>query len=79
MPKKFKKPFICKFQRPLFSSGGVNAIFIYNEERDFEQQMEMADEEVDALFPNGEFKTYWKCIIKDKMLEPLEQVGEQAW
>ena len=79
MPKKTKKPFICKFQRPLFSTQGSNYILVYNEDRSLSVQMEMMDDEIEALFPNNEFKTYWKCVVKNKMLEPIEQVKEQEW
>lgn len=81
MPKKIKKPFICKFQRPLFSTAGSNYILVYNEDRSLSVQMEMRDNEIEALFPDKELKTYWLCRInqKTKMLEPIEQVEEQEW
>lgn len=41
--------------------------------------MELNDDEIEALFPEMEYKTYWKCIIKNKMLNPIEQVEEQEW
>lgn len=80
MLKKFKKDFICKFQRPLsVINSSMNLILVYNEDRSIEQQFEMTGDEIESIFPNKEFKTYWRCRIKNKMLEPLEQVEEQVW
>lgn len=85
MPKKIKKQFICKFQRPIWSNQhrtpGTELILIYNEDRSISAQMEIYENEIDSLFPCNEFKTYWMCRInnKTKMLEPIEQVKEQEW
>lgn len=79
MPKKIKKPFICKFQRPISTTGSISEILVYNEDRSLEVMMELNDDEIEALFPEMEYKTYWKCIVKNKMLNPIEQVEEQEW
>lgn len=81
MPKKIKKDFIVKFQRPIMTNGSYQEILLYNEERTLDTIMELRNDEIEALFPNNEFKTYWRCRInqKTKMLEPVEQVEEQEW
>lgn len=81
MPKKIKRNFIVKFQRPLFTTGSYQEILLYNEDRTLDKMMEMGNDEIEALFPHNEPKTYWLCRInnKTKMLEPLEQVEEQDW
>lgn len=81
MPKKIKKNFIVKFQRPLMTNGSYQEIALYNKERTLDTMMELRNDEIEALFPNDEFKTYWLCRInqKTKMLEPIEQVEEQGW
>ena len=81
MPKKIKKTFIVKFQRPIVTNGSYQEILLYNKERTLDTIMELGDGEIEALFPSGEFRTYWRCRInqKTKMLEPIEQVEEQEW
>lgn len=81
MPKKIKRDFIVKFQRPIVTNGSYQDIMLYNEDRSLDTIMELANDEIEYLFPNKEFKTYWKCHInnKTKMLEPLEQMEEQGW
>lgn len=81
MPKKIKKNFIVKFQRPLMTTGSYQEILLYNKDRTLETVMELGNDEIDALFPDDEFKTYWLCRInqKTKMLETIRQVEEQEW
>lgn len=81
MPKKFSKEFIVKFQRPLYSTASYDLVLLYNEDRSFEQQMEVDDDKIESLFPNKEYKVYWKCRInkKTKMLETIEIVEDQEW
>lgn len=81
MPKKIKRDFIVKFQRPIVTTGSYQDIMLYNEDRSLDTIMELGNDEIEYLFPNKEFKTYWRCRInnKTKMLEPLEQMEEQGW
>lgn len=81
MPKKIKRNFIVKFQRPLVTNGSYQEILLYNEDRSLDMMMELRNDEIEALFPNDEIRTYWLCRInqKTKMLEPIKQVEEQRW
>lgn len=72
--------FICKFQRPIASTMGMDEVLVYNEGRSVEMIVPCDEEAMDEIFPEGEFKTYWECELdKEGYLHPIKQLEEQDW
>lgn len=71
---------IVKVQRPISSNNSMNELLIYDKDRAVELFYEADEEEIKALFPNGEYKTYWLAKGKNGgLLNFIKQVEDKDW
>lgn len=71
---------IVKVQRPIASTNGINELLIYNEDRSVELFYEADEEEIEYLFPDEEYKTYWLAEGKSGgLLNFIKQVEDEDW
>ena len=71
---------IVKVQRPIASTNGTNELLIYSEDRSVELFYEADEEEIEYLFPDEEYKTYWLAEGKNGgLLNFIEQVEDEDW
>lgn len=76
------KTMIFKVQRPIGCSDKYGReLLIYNEDRTIDAMYTASKKEMKQLFPNDEYKTYWKGKVdmKNRQFYFTEQVGEQQW
>jgi hypothetical protein len=68
---------LYKFQRPLFSTGSMLKILVYNKSRSQMNELLMTREEINAIFDKEEYKVFWhgkrdkggKIVLERKVLE----------
>lgn len=71
-------PFVVKIQRPVASNAKVPEYLIYNEDRSFTSQLEIAGE-VHDLF-GDDYKIYAKVRLwGDGVLQIVERIEDQPW
>ena len=85
MPRKFKAPFICRFERevdsiPKAMAGESIIVLVHNEDNTLRAYFEIEAKDLHFIFPNNELETYWLCKVeKDKYISQINQVEDQKW
>ena len=75
---------ILKFQRPVMTNGSPNLIYIYDQYKITEVQIEMSADEIAEIF-GEEYKVYYLCKIvanqRDNTtnITRIKQVKQQVW
>lgn len=71
---------ICKFQRPLMTTGDESEVLVYNEDDTIMFSQVLDEDDMKTIFPEDEYKTYWVCEPNEEgWLVPVKQVEEQDW
>jgi hypothetical protein len=73
---------IVKVQRPIMETGGnYTMCLVYNLDRSILGHLEMNDEAIKLMFPDGELKTYWLAEQRrpGRLLLTEQLFSEQDW
>jgi hypothetical protein len=71
---------IVKVQRPMYTTGSYELLYVYDEHRQHRTQFAANNPQMKRLFPNDELKTYWNVRWPRQGLpEFLEPAPDQDW